>query len=86
MRSAQPYLITDALLQSRVPNISMVLKHRVTWPSSVLKNFNHQNFLGCAATDGFFHDCNTHSADARSGSLTRQESIDRLLNFPNVKV
>lgn len=72
VHSAQPYLITDALLENRVPSISMVLKHRVTWPSSALKNFNHQNFLGCAAADGFFHYFNTHSADTYLVWVTNQ--------------
>lgn len=86
VHSAQPYLITDALLENRVPSISMVLKHRVTWLSSVLKNSSHHNFLGCAAADGFFHYFNTQQILTWCGSLTRQESINQLLNFPNVKV
>lgn len=50
----------------------MVLKHRVTWLLSVLKNFKQQNFLGCAATDGFPHCFNTHSEDAYSVWVTNQ--------------
>lgn len=70
--SAQPYLITDALLENRVPNISMVLKRRVTWLLSMLKNFNQQNFLGCAAADGFSHCFKTHSEGTYSMWVTNQ--------------
>ena len=37
VHSTQPYLITDALLQSQVPSISMVFKHRITWLSFALE-------------------------------------------------